>query len=81
MTQAEVKAIHDKVEAAADSLSEYGEDVLIMMLVEHEPDQENKKKTRQLLFVGCGNWWARLGMCHDFLRRMAEEEDADDPDD
>lgn len=78
MTQAEVKAIHDKVEAAAEHLSEYGEDVLVMMLVEHEPDQEHAHKTRQMIFAGRGNWWARKGMALDFIQRMGEDEDADD---
>lgn len=75
MTEAEVKAVYAKLEQAADNLTEYGDDVLVMMLIQHEPDQGHGKATRQLLFVGRGNWWARLGMAHDYLKRMGEAED------
>lgn len=75
MTQEEVTAIAEKIETAAANLTEYGEDVLVMMLVVHEPDADHPHQTRQMLFSGRGNWWARLGMAHDYLRRMGIEED------
>jgi hypothetical protein len=71
MTQEEVQAIQDLMNRKVNELAEYGEDVLILMLVQHEPDEEYADKTRQLLYVGRGNYWARLGMAADFVNRQS----------
>jgi hypothetical protein len=71
MTQEEVQAIQDIMNRKVDELAEYGEDILILMLVQHEPDAECDDKTRQLLYVGRGNYWARLGMAADFVNRQS----------
>jgi hypothetical protein len=59
MTHEEVKAVYAKMEEMADSLTEYAEDVLILAIIHHDDDRP--KPTRQLLDVGRGNYWARLG--------------------
>ena len=71
MTQEEVESIYERLNKMADDLTEFCGDILILVTVEHEPDEENKDKTRQLLYVGRGNYWARLGMCQDFIGRCA----------
>lgn len=78
MTEEETKAIQQHVNRAADGLTEYGDDVLVMILVEHEADSEHPRRTRQMIFAGRGNWWARKGMAQDYVDRCSAGED--DPD-
>jgi hypothetical protein len=72
MTEEEVEAIYKKLEDTADTLSEFGEDVLCLLIIQHEPDPIHPQKTRQLLYAGKGNYWARIGMAQDYVTRLSQ---------
>jgi len=61
MTREETQAVFERMERMADELGEYAEDIVIMAVVHHE-GEKGRPACRQLLDVGRGNFYARVGV-------------------